>query len=351
MFLNERRFFMKYSIPLIVLFLFSCKKNDIDLPVYFTRDSALVLNGGENSISVINTKNFSEKSRFLIENNGKAFAHHIYFSSDRNKLAVALPEYDFSNGHNGLHGSNVLGGIAVIDVKANKTGGIFPVSIANHNAIFSIDGKEIWTSLVSHSGKIAIYNSENYKLIKEIPVGPDPSEVIFASNGTLAFVACGETSFLTVIDTQTKEIIKEIKVDPFPTNVWPGWSQNIVFVENGNQKTINIIDLDSFKVIDYIDFDFVPGFMIFNSLTSELWVCAPGINKLKIFEKTDSVWKLKNEIETDRDPHQIGFINNLTQAIVINQKGNTAQLIDVKTLKVIKKINVGLKPNGIVIWE
>lgn len=342
---------MKYSALLLFLFIFSCKKNDVEQPVFFTKGSALILNGAENSISVIDTKDFNEKSRFFIENQGNTFAHHIYFSADKSKLSVALPEYDFSNGHNALHGANVLGNIAVIDVKSNKTEGIFPVSFANHNAIFSLDGKEIWTSLVSHSGKIAIYNAENYKLIKEISVGPDPTEVIFAKNGQLALVACGETSFLTVIDTQTKEVIKEIKIDPFPTNVWPGWAQNIVFVENGNQKTINIIDLDSFKVIDYLDLDFVPGFTLYNSMTNELWICAPRINKVKVFEKTGDAWKQKTEIETDNEPHQIGFINSLSQAIVINQKGNTAQLIDVKTKKVINKINVGLKPNGIAIWE
>ncbi|MCP9765058.1 hypothetical protein [Lacihabitans soyangensis] len=340
---------MKYIF--LVFILFSCAKKDSEVSdLNFEKNSAFIVNGGDNSISIIDTKSFAEKGRFYFKNVGNSFAHHIYLSKDFTKLSVAFPEYDFSNGHNGLHGASVEGNVGILNLldKSVKT---FPVAFANHNAILSNDQSEIWTSLVSHSGKIQVFDANNLTSIKEISVGPDPTEVIFAKNGELALVACGETSFLTVIDTKKKEIIKEIKVDPFPTNVWPGWNQSVVFVENSNAKSLNIVNLDDYKVIDFIDFDFLPGFSIFNSSTNELWVCAPKSNKVYVYEKVQTEWIKKSEILTDVEPHQIGFLKDGKTAFIVNQKGNSVQVADVSSKKIIKKINVGLKPNGIAIWE
>jgi len=339
---------MKY---LFLLFsLVSCTKKDPFVPLLFEKGSAFIINGGENSISVIDTESFEEKGRYFFKNAGNSFGHHIYFSKDFSKLTLAFPEYDFSNGHGGLHGASVMGNIGILNI-SDQAEKFIPLTFANHNAIFSPDQKEIWTSLVSHSGKVQVFDAENFTSLKEIAVGPDPTEIIFAKNGDLAVVASGETSFLTVIDTKSKEIIKEIKVDPFPTNVWPGWNQSTVLVENSNVKSLNIVNLDNLKAIDLIDFDFIPGFAIYNSSTNEMWVCAPKANKVCVYQKNQTEWLKKSEILTDIEPHQIGFLKDGKTAFIVNQKGNSVQVVDVVSKAVKKKINVGLKPNGIAIWE
>ena len=352
LFSKGQRFFMRlFLVFSISLSFFSCRKSVIDATVSINQGTALVINGGENSISLIDIKTLADKGKIYLKNPGNTFAHHIYFAKDFSKISIALPEFDFSNSHDLLHITKVLGHIMVLKTSDVSVSSKFPVSFANHNAIFSIDNKEIWTSLVSHSGKIQVFDANSQELIKEIPVGPDPSEVIFAKNGELALVACGETSFLTVIDTKSKSIIKELKIDPFPTNVWPGWADDIVFVENSNKKSLNIADLTQMKVIDYIDFSFSPGFSIFNKVTNELWICGKGANLVHVFEKKDGVWKEKSTIKTEDDPHQIAFINNSKKAIVVNQKSNSAQIFDTESKTELKKINTGLKPNGIAVWE
>jgi YVTN family beta-propeller protein len=339
---------MKYLF--LLLCLVSCSKKDPILPLIFEQGSAFVINGGENSISIIDTESFEEKARYFFKKAGNTFGHHIYFSKDFSKLSIAFPEYDFSNGHGGLHGASVNGNIGILNL-SDQTEKIIPLNFANHNAIFSPDQIEIWTSLVSHSGKVQVFDAVNFNSIKEISVGPDPTELIFAKNGNLAVVACGETSFLTVIDAKSKTIIKEIKVDPFPTNVWPGWNQATVFVENSNAKSINIVNLDDFKVIDFIDFEFIPGFTVYNSSSNELWVCAPKANKVYVYQKIQTEWVKKSEILTDNDPHQISFLKDGGTAFIVNQTGNSVQVVDVSSKSIKKKINVGLKPNGIAIWD
>jgi YVTN family beta-propeller protein len=180
-------------------------------------------------------------------------------------------------------------------------------------------------------------------------VGSDPSELILAKNGEYAILAAEESSFVTIINTKTYKIVKQIKVDPNPTNVWLGYDQNTVFVENANLKSLNIIDLNSLSVVEYLDFDFTPGYSAFNSKTMEIWVCEKNGKSINIFEKENGKWKKKQSIETELDPHQIIFIENFEKALVINQKSNSLQIINVQSNKIIKKIFTGLKPNGIAI--
>jgi YVTN family beta-propeller protein len=341
---------MKYIFISIIFILSSCSKKDPESSALFEKGSIFIINGGENSISVIDLQTLEEKNRFFFKSAGNTFAHHIYMAKDFSKISVAFPEYDFSGGHSGLHGNNPKGFVGILNLKDQSEKHI-PLAFANHNAVFSNDLTEIWTALVSHSGKIQVFDAESFTSKKEISVGPDPTELIFAKNGELALIAAGETSFLTVIDTKKKEVVKEIKVDPFPTNVWPGWNQSTVFVENANAKSLNIVDLANFKVSDFIDFDFVPGFTISNTTSNELWVCAPKINKVIVFQKSQNKWLKKIEIRTDIEPHQVAFLKDDKTAFVVNQKGNSVQVVDMASKKILKKINVGLKPNGIAIWE
>jgi len=124
-----------------------------------------------------------------------------------------------------------------------------------------------------------------------------------------------------------------------------------VFVENSNRKSLNIIDLNKLLVVDFIDFPFTPGHIVFNKLKNEIWVCAKNLNQIAIYSKNKEAWEIKNTISTEEDPHHISFFNNYQSAIVVNQKANSAQIIDCTNFNITKKLITGSKPNGIAIWE
>ena len=70
-----------------------------------------------------------------------------------------------------------------------------------------------------------------------------------------------------------------------------------------------------------------------------------------IYQKLHTEWIKKGEILTDVEPHQLAFLKNGKTAFIVNQKGNSVQVVDVASKKIMKKIDVGLKPNGIAICE
>lgn len=347
----------KYGFGAIALLLtlLSCKKtiNESAKPVEVDKidfPAAYVINGWDNSVSVINLAENSVKKLIQLKEAGK-FPHHINLSPDGSKLVVAIPEFDFTLSHDLVHSNtNLKGGFTVLDAVTGKILNQTIIERANHNAVFSPNGKEIWTATMIHGANMYIYDAETYNLIKTIPLDADPSEVVFSKNKRYAFVAPMESSFIHVIDVERKLRVKDIKVDIFPTNVWAG-ADGKIYVENKTQKTINVINADNLSVESAINLDFKPGFIAYNTSNNELWVCKATDNKVAYFMKNGSEWKKQGEIQTDLDAHAIAFTKNQEIAYVVNQQGNTVSVVDVKTHTKIKDLKVGSKPNGIVLKE
>jgi YVTN family beta-propeller protein len=335
-------------------FLVSCKSKKVVeelVPLEETDyPKAYVVNGGSNTISVIDLNELSLKNIIQLTEIGR-FPHHINMSTDGKKLVVATPEYDFTLGHAALHNAtDKKGGIAVIETKTGSTLLKIAVPNTNFNAAFNVDGSEIWSASATHSGEMLIYDATNGVLKTKVALGADPSEVVFSKDGKNVFVALGESSFVYVINSQTKAIVKTIKVDAFPTNVWAGIDDKI-YVENKVAHTINIIDTKTLTVIDYLDVVFTPGQIAYNQTLNELWICQSGENKVTYFERKNNLWSLKGTIISGNDAHAIAFSKDMKRAFVVNQKGNTVSVIDAITHLKTKDISVGSLPNGIVLKE
>lgn len=341
-----------YQIVCHFLFLsvVSCKdkqqvqSENIDFP------AAYVVNGGSNTISVIDLNERKVKKMIQLTDLGR-FPHHIELSPDGKKLSVALPEFDFTQNHDLLHqATDKRGGIVVIDAQNGKQ--LYKVALnwVNFNAAFSPDNKELWSASTSHSGEMFVFDAETGAQKEVIFLGADPTEVVFSQNGNYAFVALNESSFILAVNTKLKKLEKYIKVDPFPTNVW-AVSDGKIYVENKNLKTVNIVDPETLNVDELLDLDFKPGQIAYNKTLNELWICQAGENKVAYFERKANKWVLKASIETGNDAHAIKFSKDEKTAYVANQMGHTVSVINTASHQKTMDIPVGLNPNGIVLKE
>ena len=327
--------------------IWSCKPNDPS-PIEFD-NVAFVVSGGSRTVEVIDLLTQELIKSFSISTDSNRFPHHIYLSSDNAQLAIANPKYDFSEGHSGLHGKVIEGGIVIMDAATGKVIHSIDVPFANHNAVFSPDNSEIWTASFSHSGRGYVYESKTSNFISEVQFDSDPLELFFTKDGKYAVVRSGESTFLQFMDVTTREVVKAVKVDLSTGNAWPGYG-DIVLVSNASRKSINMVDSKTFKVVDFIDFDFSPGFVIYNERYEELWICDGLENKLHIFKKLEGVWSETYKIDfPNADPHMVKFYDGFKKALVINQRENTAVFIDVENKIKEKTIPVGSKPNGIAL--
>jgi len=364
----------------------SCQKDgtaDTDSTVNF--DAAYVVNGESNSISVINlSTNKVDKTFDLskLQNNMGAgpmgmgmedmWPHHISLSPDKSKLAIAAPGMDLSGGHNMMQASSftrsstdshnghhsgstkssfsttaMQGRILILDAVTGDLLKEITLEGMTHNAIFSPDGKELWTSQMMTAGKVLVFDANTYALLNTITVGQMPAEVTFSDDGKKAFVANGMSNSVTVIDAVTKQILETIEVGDNPVGAWPGMD-GMMYVDNEDGQSISMIDGMTNMMTDTIDLGFMPGMAARNTMMNQMWVSDPNDGKIHMWVKNNSGFVHGGAVSVGSGAHAIAFNKNGTTCYVTNQNDGTVSVVNVANLQEMMKITVGKKPNGIV---
>jgi YVTN family beta-propeller protein len=247
---------------------------------------------------------------------------------------------------------NMTGRIYIIDAKTGKTLKVILTQGMTNNAVFSPDGKEIWTALMMTGGKVQVFDANSYGVIKTISVGKMPAEVTFSSDGTKVFVANGMSNEVTIIDPITKEVIDTIQVGDGPVGVWNGMN-GMMFVENEGGRSINMFNMmnmgTNMGMMDSISLDFTPGMVDFCSKTNELWVTDPAQGRMHYWSVQGVNYNHTGSFEVGWGAHAMGFNQDSTVCYVTNQEEGTVSVVNVLQHKEMKKITVGSKPSGIVI--
>jgi YVTN family beta-propeller protein len=329
----------------MAVYVSACKKKN-DMPMNeknIDYAAAYVINGESSTISVIRlSTNTVTDSIDLMNSAGSMimWPHHIYHHQNGNThhMTIGVPGMDLSAGH--------TGGM-VMDAVSGKLIKNFEVPSMNHNAVYSPDGKEIWTSQMDMSGKVLVYDAATYTLKNTINVGDEPAEVTFSADGTKAYVSNGMSNTVTVINPSTKAVEATINVDMNPVGAWPS-SIGKMFVDCEDGQSIAVIDVATNTKLTDIILNFKPGYAAYNSTANELWVSDATNGKVAYYiDMGGNTWMKHGEFATGADAHAIAFNGNY--AYVTNQGANTVSVINVSTHTKVKDIPVGKKPNGIIL--
>lgn len=309
-------------------------------------DAIYLVNGEDSSISVIDPASAKVVGTIALQN--VSYPHHIYMSPDRSKLAVAVPGHDLSGGHAGAGQAGHAGGgaVLVLDATTGATVKSRRLDASNHNAAFSADGREIWTTQLLDEGTVLVLDATSLETKQTIRVGRVPAEVTFTNDGKYAFVANGTSDDLTIIDAASKTVVKTIPMDREPVGAWPG-ADGLMYVDCEVAKTIKVVDPKTLDVVRTYQLDFTPAIAaVPPSRTNELWVADTDAGKV-VFYETASDTKIA-DIATAPGAHALAFTPDGATAFVTNQLGASVSVIDSQTRAVKTTIPVGRKPNGIV---
>ncbi len=371
-----------FSIVIVSMFV-SCQKDDNRNNSVVNYDAAYVVNSESNSISVINldTKKVEKTIDLADSKSGmdggmmnsnmeNMWPHHINLSPDGSKLAIAAPGMDFSDGMNMMQDTlslsnspdqhsqhhttatpntmNSQGKILILDAVTGKLLKEIILDGVSHNAIFSPDGKELWTALMMTRGVVKVFDANTYELIKTIPVGDMPAEVTFSNDGSKVFIANAMSNTVTVIDAVSKQIIDNIQVGNDPSGAWPGMN-GMMYVDNEDGQSIHIFNGMNMSMMDSIHLDFVPGMVGQNDMMNEMWVTDPDSSKMHYWSIQDTGYVHGGTIEVGNGAHSLIFTSDGATCYVTNQNEGTVSVVDVKNHQELMKIRVGNKPDGLVI--
>ena len=337
--------------------------NDMNMDEYrgVNYPAAYVVNGESNTISVIDISSDQLRKTFQLGessmsgmNGGNgmdmkiSWPHHFALHPSNNQLAIGAPGMDLSAGHAG--GMEGMGGkIALVDAMGGKVDQVMDLPAMNHNAIYSPDGKELWTSQMEDAGKVLVYDAATLTLKNTIPVGMQPAEITFSQDGKVAFVANGMDNTVTAIDPVTKAVKATIPVGHDPVGAWTG-ADNKMYVDNEEGKSISIIDVATLQVEETIELGFTPAYATYlPAATPELWVTDPDNGKVHYFLRMGSGWMNHGSIATGAGAHAVAFTSDGQKAFITNQLAGTVSVVDVPGKKKQTDVSVGQKPNGILI--
>lgn len=338
----------------------SCNEHDMDMAeLNINFDAAYIVNGESNSITVINLSSDEVAGTISLGDESMAghggmtdeimWPHHAYINSSKSILAVGVPGADLSAGHTGGM-DDMMGKVALLDAVKGTVSHVIDLDMMNHNAVFSPDGSEIWTSQMDDMGTVLVYNSTTYALKATIEVGVDPAEVTFSADGSVAFVANGGSNTVTAINPSTKQVISTIDVGTDPVGAWPG-PDNRMYVDNEEGQTISVVSVSTLEVEATISLGFMPGFAAYNEMHNELWVTDPDNGKVHYWTKDATTWTHGGVFNTGAGAHAIAFTSDEMKAYVTNQADASVSVVNVPSHTVTKTVTVGKKPNGIVLKQ
>ena len=260
------------------------------------------------------------------------------------KMALAIPGMDLSLGHGGTMGGGHMGAVLLMDASSVATLAGRNLEGMNHNAVFSPDGMEIWTSQMMMPGRVLVLNATTLATRQTINVGDMPAEITFSRDGRYAFVANGMSNNVTVIDAATKAVTRTISVGANPVGAWPGMN-GMMYVDNEDGKTLSVIDTATWVVTLTYNLGFTPALAAI-APNGELWVTNSDSGKV-VFYRADADSVL-GELATGAGAHAIAFSDNGNTGYVSNQAAGTVSVIDIASRAVTTHITVGSKPNGLL---
>lgn len=361
LYMNKIMTFRSLIIPVAVaglVFLAACRKHkmeeDMGMEQNIDYPAAYVVNGESNSLSVIKLADNSVTETIDLMGNDPngmlMWPHHIDHRANANvhQLSIAMPGMDLSAGHSGSM-SGMKGRVMILDAVKGTMVKEVEVPAMNHNAVFSPDGSELWTSQMS-VGKILVLDATTYKVKNTIVVGDEPAEITFSADGSKAYVANGGDDNVTVLNPMTKAIIATIPVGDNPVAAWVGFDGRM-YVDNEDGQTVSVIDVASNTVVQTINLGFMPGSVAHNLLRKELWVTDPDNGKVHYWtwSPAQNTWTHGGVFDAGPGAHATAFTNDGNTAYVTNQLAQSVSVINVMTHTKIKDLTVGKKPNGIVI--
>ena len=331
----------------------SCKKDEaMTMEKNITYPAAYVVNGESSTISVINLNTNTVTDSFELMNGSSMimYPHHVYHhqSSTMHHLAVGVPGMDLSAGHTGGM-AGMKGAVLIIDaVKGTITKNI-ELPMMNHNAVYSPNGTEIWTTQMHTDGMVLIFDATTYALKDSVMAGMESAEITFSADGSKAYVCNGGSNNVTVINPITKAVVATINVGGNPVGAWQS-SIGKMFVDNESTGSISVIDVASNTNVATINLGFKPGYAAYNSSVDELWVSDVNNGKIVYYKDMGANnWMKHGEFISGTNAHAIAFTNDGAMGYVTNQGANTVSIFKVSNHTKLKDLAVGKKPNGIVL--
>jgi YVTN family beta-propeller protein len=188
------------------------------------------------------------------------------FSSPRPMIADLMPHFlagvavssdgkrVFAAGNQSFALSNFKGTLNVFDYGTTKVRKTVPLPAFPLDAALVTQGpskdKKLYVSCEG-AASVAVVDTETLKVVREIPVGLNPTHMVFDSRQKHLFVSCASSDTVSVIDTESDTVAHTVLVRPAELRGMPGVNPLGLSV-SPDDKTLYVAlsDLNAVAVVD-----------------------------------------------------------------------------------------------------
>ena len=246
--------------------------------------------------------------------------------------------------------------VHVIDTATNKVIRTIYVGRAPHEGFFAPDGRTIWVA-VRGQDYVAVIDWKTGQVVHKIYTEDGPSKVVFSPNGKLAYVNHLRALVLDVIDVATRKVIDRVPIpaaaggssdeaiSPDGREVWLGMPTNGKSVAVVNTKTHRVEAVfNSGPRTNHPNFVTVGG-------VNYTYLTVGNLNETLVYRRSGTGRPpvlVRRIHDHGYGPHGIWPSPDNTRVYVALQYSDGVDVIDTKTMKVIKTLHVGQSPMALV---
>ena len=211
-----------------------------------------------------------------------------------------------------LVANEVSGTISIIALKNMSVIKEIPVGKIPHNIVFSTDYNTNDTKLayitMQGEDKIIIMNMNTFDETGEIAVSKGPHNLDITPDGKYLFVANAGSSDVAIIDIAKKQVIKKIPVSTGHHGIDVSPDGKMVYVSGIGSDKVNVIDPVKLELVKQIDVGNGPHGIRTNPDGKLLYVDVTSTNKVVLID-TEQL-KIIDYINTGKTPFWIAMPNN-----------------------------------------
>jgi YVTN family beta-propeller protein len=291
-----------------------------------------VANESSNNISVIDAVTFSPIG--TIDARGHS-THDLALTRDGKRLFA----------------TNLASGrVSVIDTDAMETiASIFTAARAHVVAVTN-DGRQVWVANIGND-TVSIIDVAAYRILGTIHTGAGPTGLTFSRDGKFAYVSNQGDRTVAVVDTETHQIVKVIPVGANPHFLVLG-PDGRIWGANTGANDIYVIDPATQELVGSVVVGPSPQQIAFGFkgiAGPHAYVTVGGTNKLAVVNADVRGLRVLEQIDVGVRPNGIWANAQGTRMFVVHEGSNDLRVVDTGTNEIVAQVPVGRKPIRVVV--
>ena len=250
-----------------------------------------------------------------------------------------------------LFATNLASGrVSVIDTQTLETIASIFTGARSHVVTLTNDNRQAWVANIGED-TISIVDVATFRILGTIPTGKGPTGLTFSRDGRFAYVSNQGDRTVQVIDTASHAAIKTIPVGANPHFLVLGPDGRIWGCNTGGND-IYVIDPNTQSLAASLVVGPAPQQIAFaykGMAGPNAYVTVAGTNEVMVVGVEGTTLKVLEKIPVGDRPNGIWANSQGTRVFVVHEVSNDLRVIDTGTSQVIGKVEVGRKPIRVVV--